>query len=75
MPPKMIARMTFLFSSVKPGTTHVLGSYQNSAVLGFDLELEELLDKQHSKQMIKEVGKVKLDVNKMLLFLNERMRF
>jgi len=75
MPPKMIAKMIFLFSSVKPGTTHVLGSYQNSAVIAFDLALEELLDMQHNKAMIKEVGKVKLDVNKLLVFLNERMRF
>ena len=53
----------------------MLGSYRDSAVIGFDLLLEELLDMQHNKLMIKEVGKVKLDVNKTLIFLNERMRF
>jgi len=53
----------------------VLGQYQNMAVVQFNLLLEELLDMQHNRQMIKEVGKVKMDVNKLLIFLNEKMRF
>jgi len=75
MPPKVIAKMSFLFSSTKPGETRVLGQYQNMAVVQFNLLLEELLDMQHNRQMIKEVGKVKMDVNKLLIFLNEKMRF
>ena len=75
MPPKMISRMLFVFSSVRPGTTHVLGMYNNQAAVAFDLQLEELLDMQHHRLMIKDIGKIKLDVNNTLTFLNDRMRF
>ena len=39
------------------------------------LMLEELLEMQRNKTMVKEQGKIKLDVQKTLYFLNERMRF
>ena len=45
------------------------------AALAFDLQLEELLEMQRNKTMVKEHGKIKLDVNKTLEFLNEKMRF
>ena len=75
MPPKMVSRMTFVFSSVRSGTTHVLGQYGAQSAVAFDLQLEELLDMQHRREMVKDLGKIKLDVNKTLVFLNERMRF
>ena len=67
--------MMFVFSSVRSGTTHVLAQYNGQAAVAFDLQLEELLDLQHQRIMIKDIGKLKLDVNKTLMFLNERMRF
>lgn len=75
LPPKMVQKLQFEFSSVKSGTTHVLAQYNGQSALAFDLQLEELLDMQHSKQMVKDQGKIKLDVRKTLYFLNERMRF
>ncbi|KAL1503593.1 hypothetical protein AB1Y20_012070 [Prymnesium parvum] len=74
LPAKMVAKLTLVFSTVRPGGTNVLALYNNQAVFSFDLQLEELLDMQYNKMMIKEVGKVKLDVGKTLVFLNERMR-
>ena len=75
LPPKMVSKLIFLFSSVRSGTTHVLAQYNGQAAVAFDLQLEELLDMQHQRIMIKDMGKLKLDVNKTLVFLNERMRF
>ena len=48
---------------------------REQAIFAFDLQLEELLDMQFNRVMVKDQGKVKLDVNKTLVFLNERMRF
>ena len=75
LPPKMVAKLTFEFSSVRSGTTHVLAMWNGKAALAFDLQLEELLEMQRNKTMVKEQGKIKLDVNKTLEFLNEKMRF
>ena len=72
---KMVKHLSFEFSSVRPGITHVLGTYKSQAALAFDLELEELLDMQYRRIMVKDLGKLKLDVNKVLAFLNEKMRF
>ena len=74
LPPKMVAKLQFEFSSVRPGTTHVLGHYEGKSALGFDLQLEELLNMKRRREMVLEIGKIKLDVNRTLIFLNERMR-
>ena len=75
LPPKMVQKLHFEFSSVRSGTTHVLAMWNGKAALAFDLQLEELLEMQRNKTMVKEQGKIKLDVNKTLEFLNEKMRF
>ena len=46
LPPKMIQKLTFEFSSVRSGTTHVLAKHNGRAVFLFQLRLEELLDMQ-----------------------------
>ena len=55
--------------------TQVLAQHNGRAVIAFELRLEDLLNKQHAGEFIMEVGKLKLDVKKTLVFLNERMRF
>ena len=75
LPPKMVQQLTFEFSSVKPGTTHVLGMHKGRSVFQFELRLEELLNMQHRREFVLDKGKLKLDVGKTLIFLNERMRF
>ena len=67
--------MKFNLSTTASGTTHVLGSYEGKATLGFDLQLEELLDMQRKRLMVKDLGKIKIDVSKTLAFINDRMRF
>ena len=46
LPPKMIQKLTFEFSSVRSGTTHVLAKHNGRAVFLFELKLEALLDMQ-----------------------------
>ena len=75
LPPKMVAKLVFEFSSTRSGVTSVLAQHNGRAVIAFELRLEELLNKQHAGDFIMEVGKLKLDVKKTLVFLNERMRF
>jgi len=75
LPTKMSNKLHFEFSSVRSGSTHVIATFAGQAILAFDLQLEELLDMQYNRLMVKDQGKVKLDVNKTLVFLNERMRF
>lgn len=74
LPSRMVARMMFELSSVHPGTTHVLAYYEGKASLAFDLQIEELLELQQSSVMVKDLGKLKVDVGKTIAFLNERMR-
>jgi len=75
LPTKMANKLQFEFSSVRSGSTHVLAQYNGQATLAFDLQLEELLDMQANNIMVKDQGKLKLDVNRTLVFLNEKMRF
>jgi len=75
LPPKMVQKLTFEFSSVRPGTTSVLAMHNGRAVFAFELRLEDLLNMQHHRQFVLDQGKLKLDVGKTLTFLNERMRF
>jgi len=75
LPPKMVQKLTFEFSSVRPGTTSVLAMHNGRAVFAFELKLEDLLNMQHHRQFVLDQGKLKLDVGKTLMFLNERMRF
>jgi len=75
LPLKMVAKMKFDLSTTASGTTHVLASYEGKATLGFDLQLEELLDMQRKRLMVKDLGKIKIDVSKTLAFINDRMRF
>jgi len=75
LPPKMVHRMVFEFSSVRPGTTSVLAQHNGRSVFAFELQLEELLNMQHDKKFVMDLGKLKLDVRKTLSFLNEKMRF
>ena len=75
LPPKMVAKLQFEMSTTQSGTTRVLAMYEGKAALGFDLQLEELLDMQRKKLMVKDLGKLKIDVNKTLAFINDRMRF
>tara|TARA_B110001452_G_scaffold11041_1_gene9183 strand:+ start:3615 stop:8069 length:4455 start_codon:yes stop_codon:yes gene_type:complete len=75
LPPRMVAKIVFELSSTTSGTTRVLALYEGKAALGFDLQLEELLDMQRRRVMVKDLGKLKLDVNKTLAFINDRMRF
>jgi len=75
LPPKMVQKMTFEFSSVRPGTTTVLASHNGRSVTAFELRLEELLNMQHANEFVLEQGKLKLNVDKTLRFLNEKMRF
>ena len=74
LPPKMIQRLTFEFSSVKSGVTSVLGKHNERAVFLFELRLEELLDMQQRREFVLDKGKIKLDVANTLAFLNEKMR-
>ena len=75
LPPRMVAKIVFELSSTTSGTTRVLALYEGKAALGFDLQLEELLDMQRRRVMVKDLGKLKLGVNKTLAFINDRMRF
>ena len=75
LPPKMVAKMKFELSTTASGTTRVLAMYEGKAALGFDLQLEELLDMQRKRLMVKDLGKIKIDVSKTLAFINDRMRF
>ena len=75
LPPKMVAKLVFEFSSTRSGTTSVLAQHNGRAVIAFELRLEELLNMQHDNEFIMDLGKLKLDVKKTLTFLNERMRF
>jgi len=75
LPPKMFAKLHFEFSSVRSGTTLCLGMHNHRSVFCFELKLEELLNMQHRREFILDQGKLKLDVGKTLIFLNERMRF
>jgi hypothetical protein len=74
LPPKMVQRLTFEFSSVKPGTTNVLAKHNERAVFLFELRLEVLLDMQQRREFVLDQGKLKLDVGNTLAFLNEKMR-
>ena len=74
LPPKMIQRLTFEFSSVKSGVTSVLGKHNERAVFLFELRLEDLLDMQQRREFVLDKGKIKLDVANTLAFLNEKMR-
>ncbi len=67
--------LRFEFSSVRPGTTTVLALHQGRSVIAFELRLEDLLNMQHANQFVLEQGKLKLNVDKTLHFLNEKMRF
>ena len=75
LPPKMISKLKFEFSSVKSGSYSVLATHQGRSVFLFELKLEELLNMQHRREFVLDLGKLKLDVAKTLTFLNERMRF
>ena len=75
LPPKMEAKLMFEFSSVKSGSYSVLGMHMGRSVFLFELKLEELLNMQHRREFVLDQGKLKLDVAKTLVFLNERMRF
>ena len=75
LPQKMVQGLAFEFMSVRPGATSVLAKHKGRAVFLFELRLEELLNMQHRKEFVLDQGKLKLDVGKTLLFLNERMRF
>ena len=75
LPPKMVSKLQFEFSSVSSGVTCVLGKHLGRSVFIFELKLEELLNMQHRREFILDVGKLKLDVAKTLKFLNEQMRF
>ena len=41
MPPKMISKMVFIFSSVRPGWVNVLAMYQNQAAAAFELQVRQ----------------------------------
>jgi hypothetical protein len=75
LPPKMVSKLRFEFSSVKSGSYSVLGMHQGRTVFLFELKLEELLNMQHRHEFVLDQGKIKLDVAKTLVFLNEKMRF
>ena len=75
LPPKMISQLKFEFSSVKSGSYSVLAMHKSRSVFLFELRLEELLNMQHRREFVLDLGKLKLDVGKTLTFLNERMRF
>ena len=75
LPPKMISKLRFEFSSVRSGAYSVLAMHQGRSVFLFELKLEELLNMQHRREFVMDLGKLKLDVAKTLTFLNERMRF
>lgn len=75
LPESMVRHMRFEFSSVRPGTTNVLAQHQGRSVVAFELRLEDLLNMQAASQFVLEQGKLKLNVDKTLLFLNEKMRF
>ena len=75
LPPKMIQKLVFEFSSVRSGVTSVLANHQGRAVFAFELSLEDLLNMQASNDFVLDKGKLKLDVAKTLTFLNEKMRF
>ena len=50
LPPKMISKLKFEFSSVKSGSYSVLATHQGRSVFLFELKLEELLNMQHRKR-------------------------
>lgn len=75
LPPKMVQRILFEFSCVRPGTTAVLAQHNGRSVFSFELRLESLLNMQHDSQFIFEHSKIKFDVAKTLQFLNDKMRF
>mmetsp|Transcript_1315 Transcript_1315/g.2796 ORF Transcript_1315/g.2796 Transcript_1315/m.2796 type:complete len:386 (-) Transcript_1315:394-1551(-) len=75
LPPKMVAKLTFEFSSVRPGEFMTLCQHNGRSVDSFTLKLEDLLDMQARNDFVLDKGKLKLDVAKTLHFLNEKMRF
>jgi hypothetical protein len=75
LPSKMVQRLVFEFSSVRSGVTSVLAQHNGRSVFAFELKLEVLLNMKHAGEFVLDMGKLKLDVGKTLVFLNERMRF
>lgn len=74
IPPKLVKRSSLTFSSVRAGVTNVLCVCDKTKTLFvFELHLEELLDLQERRVVVKEESKVKLNVNTTLAFLNAKM--